>query len=380
MLQRLLIVAAVAAFDVVLYRQLQPLYGQNARPILLAHTIVAGLLFGWRGGLLAALGSIPLIAGINWTLSPQARALLTPSAFVVGGLAVTVVGTTVGAVADLSRRLREEIEQRQRMQQELLEAQRRHLEAKMEAQLLRASRLASLGTLAAGVAHEINNPLAYLTSNLNSVSAALGGPEPPPPEEMKDLRDALAESIEGAKRIEAIVKAIRVFSPRPAEESEETLDVRAVAAEALEMVGSRLRGRAAAECHFEGAPRVVGNSERLYQALMTLLVNAVEAIPEGRPEANRVTVTGRTRGDRVVIEISDTGSGIQPDVLPQIFEPFFSTKPSPSGTGLGLFVCKGIVSAMGGTLSVRTEPGHGSTFSIDLPSAGIHSAPTATSS
>ncbi|HZN95394.1 MAG TPA: HAMP domain-containing sensor histidine kinase, partial [Myxococcales bacterium] len=182
------------------------------------------------------------------------------------------------------------------------------------------------------------------------------------------------------KRIEAIVKAIRVFSPRPAEENEETLDVRAVAAEALEMVGSRLRGRAAAECHFEGAPRVVGNSERLYQALMTLLVNAVEAIPEGRPEANRVTVTGRTRGDRVVIEISDTGSGIQPGVLPQIFEPFFSTKPSPSGTGLGLFVCKGIVSAMGGTLSVRTEPGHGSTFSIDLPSAGIHSAPTATSS
>jgi len=72
----------------------------------------------------------------------------------------------------------------------------------------------------------------------------------------------------------------------------------------------------------------------------------------------------------VVIEISDTGAGIQPDVLPQIFEPFFTTKSPQSGTGLGLFVCKGIVNAMGGNLSVRTEPGKGSTFSIDLPSAG----------
>ena len=369
MLHRVLLVIALAALDAVLYVVLYQRFTVNARPALVPHIIVGGLLLGWRGGLISGLGTTPLAAGLSWLMGPEAWATVGLSGLIAGSLGTALVGTTVGAGADLSRRLRGEIEQRKQMQKELLESQRRHLEAKMEAQFLRASRLASLGTLAAGVAHEINNPLAYLTSNLRSIRATLHAPEPPPPEEMKDVHDALDESIEGAERIAAIVKAIRVFSPRPGEESEETLDVRAVTAEALGMVEGRLRDHATAECWFEGEPKVVGNSERLYQALMNLLVNAVEAIPKGRPEENRVTVTGRTEGDRVVIEISDTGSGIQPGVLPQIFEHFFSTKPPQSGTGLGLFVCRGIISAMGGTLSVRTDPGKGSTFSIDLPSA-----------
>jgi len=367
---RILIVIALAAFDAVLYVVLYRRFTVNARPALVFHIIAGGLLLGWRGGLISGLGTAPLAAWLGWLMGPEAFANIGPSGLIAGSVATSLIGTTIGAGADLARRLREEIEQRKQMQRELLESERRRLEAKMEAQFLRASRLASLGTLAAGVAHEINNPLAYLTSNLRSIRTALRAPEPPSPEEMRDLHDALDESIEGAERIEAIVKAIRVFSPRPAEESEEALDVRAVAAEALGMVEGRLRDRATAECRFEGEPRVVGNSERLYQALVNLLVNAAEAIPEGRPEEHRVTVTGRTQGDRVAIEISDTGAGIQPDVLPRIFEPFFSTKSPQSGTGLGLFVCKGIVSAMGGNLSVRTEPGKGSTFSIDLPSAG----------
>jgi signal transduction histidine kinase len=294
---------------------------------------------------------------------------ITPVGVVTGGLAVVVVGSAVGAVTDMSRRLRQEIVTRKQMQNELLAAQRRHLEASMEAQFLRASRMASLGTLAAGVAHEINNPLAYLTSNLRSVRAALSGPQPPPPQELKDAHDALNESIEGAQRIETIVKAIRVFSPRPSDDFEELVDVRSVAATALEAVRGLLRTRAAVSSHFEGEPTIRGNTGRLGQVFIHLLVNAAEAIPEGRPDQHRVTLAGRAERDRVVLEVSDTGRGIPPDVLPKIFEPFFTTKPAHSGTGLGLFVSKGIVTSMGGTLTARSEPGRGSTFTIDLPSA-----------
>ncbi len=357
---RLLILAALVVLDLALYSVLQRRVEWNARPVYVLHVIAAGLLFGWRGGLLVGLGTVALGAGLNRVIGGRAWEQMVVSGLVVGGLALATIGSAVGAVTDLSRRLRDEIEQRKRMARELLEAS-------LEAQFLRASRLASLGTLAAGVAHEINNPLAYLTSNLHSVRHALSGPGLPPPEELKDLHDALDESIEGAGRIEAIVKAIRVFSPRPPEELAELLDVRAVAASALEAVEDHLRDRATATCRIEGEPRVLGNGERLGQVLVNLLVNAAEAIPAGRPQANQVTVAGRVERDRVVVEISDTGAGIAPDVLPRIFEPFFSTKPHGTGTGLGLFVCKGIVTAMGGNLTARSEPEKGSTFTIDLP-------------
>jgi len=264
-------------------------------------------------------------------------------------------------MTDLTDRLR-------RTQGELLEAQRRHLQASMEAQFLRATRLATLGSLARGVAHEINNPLAYLTSNLHSIRRSLSGPQPSI-EEMKDVHDALAESLDGAARIAAIVRAIRVFSSRSDEEPAARVHVREIAAIAVEAVASRLRSRATVSCEIDDEPIILGNPERLGQVLMHLLVNAAESIADGHPESNRVTLTGGARDGRVQIEVADTGSGIPPDVLPRIFDPFFSTKPPNTATGLGLFVSRGIVSAMDGNLTVQTEVGRGSTFSIDLPAA-----------
>ena len=368
-LQRVLIVLAVVAFASAMFMVIQPHSRPVSRVFFVLPVIAAGLLFGWRGGLIAALSTAPLAIGLSAVLGENALKEITPSSLGGGLLGTVLVGTAVGAVTDLSRRLRDEIEQRQRAQRDLLEAQRRQWEATREAQFLRATRLASLGSLAAGVAHEINNPLGYLTSNLHSMRTALSGPHPPPPEELKDVQDAIDESIEGAERIDAIVKAIRVFSPRPSEELEQTLDVRAVLTSALEAAESRLRDRATTSIQVDGAPKVAGNQDRLSQVFLNLLVNAAEAIPAGKPREHRVTVTGRADHERVTVEISDTGPGIKPDVLPQIFEPFFSTKPPGAGTGLGLFVCKGIVTAMGGSLGVRTELGRGTTFSVELPAA-----------
>ncbi|HEY8211507.1 MAG TPA: HAMP domain-containing sensor histidine kinase [Myxococcaceae bacterium] len=364
---RLLVLGVVTVVDLVLFWKLQPRGLASVRPILVFQVILAGLLFGWRGGLLAGIVTVPLATWIVWMAGNWNA--VTGVGLATGALSLAMVGSAVGGVTDLSRRLRQEIVHRKRMQDELLASQRRHLEASMEAQFLRASRMASLGTLTEGVAHELRNPLAYLTSNLETVRTALSGPRPPRPEEMKGVHDALKESIEGAERIETIVKAIRVFSPRPSEEAEELVDVRTVVATALEGVRGLLRTRAVLSSRFEGEPTVRGNTGRLGQVLIHLLVNAAEAIPEGRPERNVVTVTSRTYLERVLIEVSDTGAGIRPDILQQIFEPFFTTKPSHTGTGLGLFVSKGIVTGLGGSLTVRTEPGKGSTFTIDLPSA-----------
>ncbi|HYV44321.1 MAG TPA: ATP-binding protein [Myxococcaceae bacterium] len=330
-----------------------------ARPVLILHVIMAGLLFGWRGGLIAGLVTVPVAVWIIVTAGNQ-QTITLPLA-VSNTLAVVTVGVSVGGMTDLTDRLR-------RTQGELLEAQRRHLQASMEAQFLRATRLATLGSLARGVAHEINNPLAYLTSNLHSIRRTLSGPSLSV-DELKDVHDALAESLEGAARIASIVRAIRVFSSRSDDEPAARVHVREIAALAVEAVASRLRSRATVSNEIEGEPVILGNPERLGQVLMHLLVNAAESIADGHPESNRVTLTGRTRDGRVQIEVADTGSGIPPDVLPQIFDPFFSTKSLHAATGLGLFVSKGIVTSMDGTLTVHTEVGKGSTFSIDLPAA-----------
>ena len=330
----------------------------NARPVLVFHVIAAGLLFGWRGGLVGGIVTVPIASGM--VVATGHGGAITPTLVVTGGLAIVAVGTAVGGMTDLTYRLR-------RTQGELLEAQKRHLQASMEAQFLRATRLATVGSLARGLAHEINNPLAYLTSNLHSLRRALSGPSLST-DEMRDVHDALSESIEGAERIATIVKAIRVFS-RSDGEPEARLDVREIAAIAVEAVASRLRGRATVSLELEGEPAVLGNAERLGQVLMNLLVNAAEAIPDGHPESHRVTITGRSSHGRVLVDVADTGSGIPPDILPQIFDPFFTTKPPGTSSGLGLFVSRGIVSSMDGALTVRTEVGKGSTFSIDLPAA-----------
>jgi PAS domain S-box-containing protein len=236
---------------------------------------------------------------------------------------------------------------------------------RMEAQLRLADRMASMGTLAAGMAHEINNPLAFILANLEYSIRELRRDGT-----SQDVVTALEEAREGGLRVREIVRDLKTFS-RADDEGKEPLDVNRVLRSALSLAANEIRARARLDVELGKPPRVLGSEHRLGQVLLNLLINAVQAIPEGRPEAHSVrAATGVYALDgRAMIEISDDGQGISPELRARIFDPFFTTKPVGVGTGLGLSICHGIVVAMGGEIAVESEVGRGSTFRVLLPAA-----------
>ncbi|HVG59980.1 MAG TPA: MASE1 domain-containing protein [Hyalangium sp.] len=235
----------------------------------------------------------------------------------------------------------------------------------LRSRLLATERVAAVGMLAAGVGHEIQNPLGYLALNLDAAERGLRRGDAPAEEVLDHLRDAR----EGAERIRLIVQDLRTFS-REGGDERKPLDLREVAAPALRMVRHVLQNRARLVEDHGTIPRVMGSGARLGQVLLNLLVNAVQAIPPGEPERNMVRISTRTAPDgRAQVEISDTGQGILPEVLPHVFKPFFTTKPLEEGTGLGLSICQQIIQAHGGEILVRSEPGQGTVFTVLLPVA-----------
>ena len=239
-----------------------------------------------------------------------------------------------------------------------------------ERRLSMSSRLAAVGTLAAGVAHEVNNPLAYLSTNLAFLAEQLSASGPIPVEEVVALREAIDESIDGAARVRDVVKGLRRFAGRQPEAAHQPIDVRGDIDAAVAIARSHVAGRAKLEVHVPASlPAVVAGPNELGQVVLNLLVNASHAIPEGDPAANRVRVEARGEGRSVIIEVSDTGAGMAPAVMSRIFDPFFTTKPFGSGTGLGLAISHGIVTAAGGTIDVRSEPARGTTFRVTLPAS-----------
>jgi PAS domain S-box-containing protein len=245
---------------------------------------------------------------------------------------------------------------------------------KMEARLLVSDRMASVGTLAAGVAHEINNPLAALLANLDFASDDLGRLS----KEMgsarglldgglEDLRDAR----EAAERIRNIVKDLKLFS-RGEEDTRDVVDIERVLESSLRLASTEIRHRARLEKRYGSVRAVDGNESRLGQVFLNLIVNAAQAIPEGRAEENEIRVATFTAGDgRVVVEIRDSGSGMSPEVVSQLFTPFFTTKPLGVGTGLGLSICHRIITGLGGEITVDSQVGQGTTFRVYLPPANV---------
>jgi two-component system NtrC family sensor kinase len=248
----------------------------------------------------------------------------------------------------------------------------------LEQRLIQADRLAALGTLAAGVAHEVNNPLSYVTSNLNfiaenltAVRRALSGADGSLNVEAADrllaeCTEALAEAREGTTRIRHVVGDLKTFA-RGQDKDEGFADVKRAIDSSLSLVMLELRHRARLNRQLEDVPPVRGNESRLGQVFLNLLINAVQAIEEGAPERNEVDVHLREEGPWVVAEIQDSGHGIPPDLLKLIFDPFFSTKPVGVGTGLGLSICHGLVTGMGGEISVESTVGRGTCFRVKLP-------------
>jgi ligand-binding sensor domain-containing protein/signal transduction histidine kinase len=251
-----------------------------------------------------------------------------------------------------------------------LKARVQELQATRE-RLIHAEKMAAVGTLAAGVGHELNNPLAYVISNLNFVASEVreATANSPERERWEEVTQALDEAREGTDRMRAIIQDLRAFS-RMQPQLRQRVELHAVLDLVLTIASAELRRSAQVLKHYGTPPVVLGDETRLAQVFLNLLMNAAQAIPEGHAERNEIRVITRTdeRG-YAVVEVSDTGKGISPEVLPRIFEPFFTTREVGVGTGLGLSICHSYIQGMNGELRVRSELGQGTSFEVVLPPA-----------
>jgi two-component system, cell cycle sensor histidine kinase and response regulator CckA len=242
---------------------------------------------------------------------------------------------------------------------------------RLQRQLELIDRLSSVGTVAAGIAHEINNPLTLVSTNLQSAVEQVHEHQ----NELvnaswtKDVESALVEAQTGAQHVAKIVADLRSFA-RPAPDSSRVTDIRRVIESSIAIAGHEIRAKARVFTEFSGPATVLADETRLSQVFVNLLMNAAQAIASGRSEENeiRVITSADPRG-RVAVEIRDTGSGMTEDVLKRAFDPFFTTKEGGHGTGLGLGICHGIVTSLGGEISAESQAGKGSTFRVVLPAA-----------
>jgi PAS domain S-box-containing protein len=243
--------------------------------------------------------------------------------------------------------------------------------AQMQGRLLLADRMSSLGTLAAGVAHEVNNPLAYVVTSLDLLNSRLqqplGGGDEKDRERTDWMRRQVARAYEGVERVRLIVRDLKAFS-RADDEAVGVVDPRRALDTAIALASNEIRHRALLLKDYAALPPVWANEARLGQIFLNLLLNAIQAIAPGAAAENVIRISGHTDcGGRAVIEVRDTGSGIDPAHLAFVFDPFFTTKPLNEGTGLGLSLCHSIVASLDGQITVQSEPGKGSTFRVVLP-------------
>jgi len=228
-----------------------------------------------------------------------------------------------------------------------------------EEQLAHAERLSALGALAAGVAHEINNPLSYVLLNLRQLesSRALEG----------HARTALGNALEGAARIQQIALELRSYCGPAGHGPPEPVDVSKAATSAINIAQNQIRHRARLERRLEDDLHVLAREGQLVQVLVNLLINAAQAIPEGDGRQHLISIRTAGISEQVaLLEISDTGVGIPPNILPHVFEPFSTTKRRGEGSGLGLAISKRIIEELGGRISIQSELGHGCSVRLEL--------------
>lgn len=253
---------------------------------------------------------------------------------------------------------------------------------KLEARLAQADRLASMGMLAAGLAHEVNNPLAYVLGNLEALSQALpklvdevkrhealhGGAQLLEPALLDGVLDAVRDALEGSLRIKKISRSLDTFA-RAEQVSLESVDVNRALEAALSMAHNEVKHRAQLVKELGPLPPVLASDGKLAQVFLNVLINAAQAIPEGKVEENRITVRSWTEGAHVLADISDTGPGMSPAILSRVFEPFFTTKKLGQGSGLGLAISKNIITEFGGELRIESAPGQGTRVIVKLPAS-----------
>jgi len=268
----------------------------------------------------------------------------------------------------LEERVRERTAQLEVTHRELAEA---YAELKStESQLVQSEKMASLGRLVAGVAHEINNPVSFISTNVTPLRRRLAQAAAiAPPRVARTLAEA--EEItgimaRGADRTAAIVRDLRTFS-RLGEATRKAADLHEALEVTLRLLEPRWRDRITVHRDYGALPPVECDPSQLNQVFMNVLANACDAIAG----AGNIWLTTRTDGDVVTIAIRDDGPGIAPDALRRIFDPFFTTKDVGGGTGLGLAISHTVVTTHGGRIDVESTPGHGASFRITLPTGSV---------
>jgi PAS domain S-box-containing protein len=235
---------------------------------------------------------------------------------------------------------------------------------RLEHELIRADKLAAVGTLAAAVAHEINNPLTYAHLSLQHIERELL--RTPDDARAVALLEHVRNARHGAERVATIVRDLRAFA-RVEDAAPGPVDVVAVVERALKIAENDLRHRARLVRRYEEVPLIEGNGSRLEQVFLNLLINAIQALPDGDPSRDVVTVEIRRGGPReVIVAVTDTGCGVPAAVRRRVFDPFFTTKPVGEGTGLGLSVCRSIIEALGGRITLENGDGAGTRVEVVL--------------
>lgn len=242
--------------------------------------------------------------------------------------------------------------------------------ASLRSRLVTSGRLAAVGQLAAGIAHEINNPITYVGANLGALRdllASLPGKLPaahaaaiePALREGEELVD---ESLDGVGRVAAIVRDVKSFS-HAGGGARETIELAPLLDAVLRVAAPQLRGSGAVERRYGDVAPVIGDAQELKQVFLNLVINASQAVTPDQA----IRISTEQRGARVLVSVEDEGTGIAPEVMAHIFDPFFTTKRVGEGTGLGLSIAYQIVRNHGGDLGVESELGRGTTFRVELP-------------
>jgi PAS domain S-box-containing protein len=242
------------------------------------------------------------------------------------------------------------------------------IEGQVLRQLVFADRMTAVGTLAAGVAHEINNPLTFVVANVDmSLEELRAIGEGPSSSRMNTMEEMLVDAREGVARVAKIVRGLKTFS-RLESERPSIIDLLPVIDLAVKMTFNEIRYRARLVKDYGPLPLVEADDARLGQVFINLLVNAAHAFPDENTDANEIRiVTSTDSGGRAVVEVRDSGSGIPAAVLGRIFEPFFTTDAIGVGAGLGLAISYNIVTEMGGQIAVQSKLGQGTSFQVVLP-------------
>lgn len=246
---------------------------------------------------------------------------------------------------------------------EELEASRK----KLDARLGKTEELATIGQLAAGVAHEINNPLAYIVTNLEVVREQLEVlRRTSATAEIDDAITAIVEAKQGADRVRRIVRGLRAQG-HSGDDRFGPVDLQSALRVAVSMLSNEIRHRGRLVEQFSETPKVRADELKLVQLLTNIVHNAAQALVEGQPGSEIRLVTRMSDDGAAIVEIVDNGRGIPDSARARLFEPFYTTKPAGEGTGLGLFVSRSIVRRLGGTIDVDSREGCGTTVRITLP-------------